>query len=163
MDSVRARSWTASAAAPLLLCLFSSLHAQPSPQSDPAVLLKADQSQRAAWAAGWLQSDDPRKIAWGAWLARVDQQKELIPVLIQKVVEYPSSDPFPDWTGDSSHNALLAVLDALIELRANVPTGEAHKLFPEFAAQSVILLVRSPEDAQPALLDIFDRAQGNAA
>jgi hypothetical protein len=35
---------------------------------------------------------------------------------------------------------LLTVLDALIGLGATVQAKEAHKLYPEFAAQSVILL-----------------------
>jgi hypothetical protein len=52
-------------------------------------------------------------------------------------------------------------LDALIDLRATLPTEESRKLFSEFAAQSVILLVRSPDDAQHALLDIFDDSKAN--
>lgn len=143
-------------------CLLSTLSAQQSPQNDPAVLLKADASRRASWAASWLQSDDPLRIAWGAWLARVDQQKELVPLLTQRVVEYQSPGQIYVSPNDAErHDALLAVLDALIDLRATLPTEEARKLFPEFAAQSVILLVRSPNDAQPALLDIFDDSKAN--
>jgi hypothetical protein len=56
---------------------------------------------------------------------------------------------------------MLVVLDALIGLGAAVPVEEARKLYPEFAAQSMILLVRSPNDAQSALLDIFHDAKAN--
>jgi hypothetical protein len=59
------------------------------------------------------------------------------------------------------HDALLAVLDALIGLGATVPVEEARKLYPEFAAQSIILLVRSPDVAQSALLDILHDARAN--
>jgi hypothetical protein len=74
-------------AAAFVGCLLSTLSAQQSPQNDSAVLLKADTSQRASWAGSWLRSDDPLRVAWGAWLARIDQQKGLVPLLIQKVVE----------------------------------------------------------------------------
>jgi hypothetical protein len=59
------------------------------------------------------------------------------------------------------HDALLAVLDALIELDGAPSAKEVRTLFPEFSAQSIILLVRSPNDAQPELLDIFQNAKAN--
>lgn len=42
-----------------------------------------------------------------------------------------------------------------------VPVNEASKVYPEFAGQSLILLVRSQTDAQSALLDIFHNARAN--
>lgn len=142
--------------------LLSILGAQQSPENDPAVLLKADASQRASWATSWLQSHDPRQIAWGAWLARVDHQKGLVPLLTQRVVEYTSPGHILVSANDTGrHDALLAVLDALIDLGVMLPPEEARELFPEFAAQSVILLVRSADDAQQPLLDIFDHSRAN--
>jgi hypothetical protein len=149
-------------AAWILLGLATSLTAQQPSGNDPASLLRADAQQRADWATQWLHSSDPLRVAWGAWLARQDRQTALTPLLLGQVKDY-------QLTGGSSvqaaerdrHDAMLVVLDALIGLGAVVPVKEAHKLYPEFAAQSLILLVRSPDDAQPALLEIFQHAGAN--
>jgi len=158
----RRRHASLATAAWVFLGLAASLIAQQPPGNDPALLLRADAEQRAAWATEWLRSEDPLRIAWGAWIARQDRQTVLIPLLIEKVTEYqPTQDS--SWQGieRERHDALLVVLDALIGLGAGVPVKEARKLYPEFAAQSIILLVRSPEDAQSALLDILHDARAN--
>ena len=59
----------------LLLSMGSSIRAQQSPEGDVDALLRTDASQRAMWARTWLDSGDPRKVAWGAWLVRVDHIK----------------------------------------------------------------------------------------
>jgi hypothetical protein len=98
-----------------------------------------------------LKSDDPRRVAWGAWLVKVDRQTELIPLLVEKA------------TGSSLNDeAMLCVLDALIELHATMPVDDARRLYPQFAAQSIILLVAYGGAAQQALLEIFDRTEDNA-
>jgi hypothetical protein len=130
--------------------------------SDPAALLRADARQRSNWARTWLSSDDPLRFAWGAWLARQDRQRALIPLLIEKVGEYQPADEFSSQAGErDDRDALLVVLDALIGLNARVPVEQARKLYPEFPAQSIILLVRSRDDAQSALFDIFHEAKAN--
>jgi hypothetical protein len=142
--------------------LGASLTAQQPPDSDPVLLLRADAERRADWATEWLRSDDPLRVAWGAWLARQDHQTALIPLLIEKVGEYQPTDESRSQTVERDrHDALLVVLDALIGLGAAVPVQEARKLYPEFAAQSLILLVRSQTDAQSALLNIFQNARAN--
>jgi hypothetical protein len=148
-------------AAFVLLGLAASLAAQQPPESDPVVLMRADTQRRADWATEWLNSEDPLRVAWGAWLARRDHQTALAPLLNEKVKEYQLAGNFaPQGLEHDRHDALLAVLDALIGLDAAVPVSEAHRLYPEFPAQSLILLVRS-RNAQPALLDIFQNAKGN--
>ncbi|MFL6304578.1 MAG: hypothetical protein ACJ72H_13655 [Candidatus Sulfotelmatobacter sp.] len=147
-------------------CVFvgvaASLSAQQSIDSDPVLLLRADAKRRADWATEWLHSEDPLRVAWGAWLARQDRQTALIPLLIKKVEEYQSAEQSPPLTVERDrHDALLVVLDAVIGLGAILPVKEARKLYPEFAAQSLILLVRSHTDAVPALLDIFRNARAN--
>ena len=141
--------------------LAISLAAQQPPVTDPAALLRADAQQRADWAAEWLRSEEPLKVAWGAWLARQDNQTVLIPPLIEKVNEYQLTGGYSSQTERDRHDALLVVLDALIGLHATVPVEDARKLYPEFAAQAIILLVRSPDDAQSALLEIFQQARAN--
>lgn len=136
---------------------------QPPPNSDIGPLLRADTQQRAEWANAWLRSDDPLRIAWGAWLARQDHQTGLVPLLVKKVMEYQPStkESTLDSVQRDRHDALLVVLDALIEFGATVPVDEARKLYPEFAAQSMVLLVRSPDDPRLALFDIFHNARAN--
>jgi len=142
--------------------LTASLTAQQPPETDPVLILRADAQRRADWATEWLRSEDPLRIAWGAWLARQDHQTALIPLLIEKVKQYQPVEEFSSQTAERDrHDALLAVLDALIELGAIVPVNEAHRLYPEFAAQSLILLVRSQTDAHSALFEIFHKARMN--
>ena len=149
-------------AACVFVGLGASLTAQQPPDSDPVLLLRADAERRADWATEWLRSDDPLRVAWGAWLARQDHQTALIPLLIEKVGEYQPTDESRSQTVERDrHDALLVVLDALIGLGAAVPVQEARKLYPEFAAQSLIPLVRSQTDAQSALLNIFQNARAN--
>lgn len=148
----------------VLACIVLALAApsmaqRPTPSTDPARVVRADAQQRAQWAGEWLRAEDPRLVAWGAWLARQDRRTELIPFLLERVEQYQPTDS-PS-TEIDRHDSLLVVLDALIALRASVPAKEARKLYPEFAAQSVILLVRSRDDAQPGLLDIFNSARAN--
>jgi hypothetical protein len=142
--------------------LAASLTAQQPPDSDPGLLLRTDAERRADWATEWLRSEDPLRVAWGAWIARQDHQTALIPLLIEKVEEYQPTEQSPSQTVERDrHDALLVVLDALIGLGATVPVKEARKVYPEFAAQSLILLVRSQTDAQSALLDIFHNPLAN--
>lgn len=149
-------------AACLFVGLAAPLTAQQPLDSDPVLLLHADAERRADWATQWLRSEDPLRVAWGAWIARQDHQTALIPLLIEKLAEYQPAELSPSETIERDRqDALLVVLDALIGLGAAVPVTEARKLFPEFAAQSLILLVRSQNDAQSALLDIFQNARAN--
>jgi hypothetical protein len=139
----------------------TSLASQQPPASDPVSLLRADAQQRTAWATEWLHSDDPLRLAWGAWLAKQDRQTALIPLLNKVVAEYQPAENFTSETERDRHDAMLTVLDALIGLGATVPSQEARKLYPEFPAQSLILLVRSPRPDDSALLDIAHIAKAN--
>src|ERR1700689_2280637 len=127
-------------AACVFVALAASLTAQQPPDTDPVLLLRIDAERRAGWATEWLRSEDPLRVAWGAWLARQDRQASLIPLLIKKVEEYQPAEQSPSQTVQRDrYDALLVVLDALIGLGATVPAKEARKLCPEFAAQSLIL------------------------
>jgi hypothetical protein len=83
-------------------------------------------------------------------------------LLLKQLSSYrPPEDLAAESRNSDRHDAMLQVLDALIELRVPVPVEDGHKLFPEFAAQSLILLIRSPDDQQAGLLEIFGRARAN--
>jgi hypothetical protein len=131
-------------------------------QDDPMSVVGRDNQARSTWAIQWLRSETALDIAWGAWLARVDHQQAAVPLLLKQLSGYRAAEDIAAGSpGADRHDAMLQVLDALIELRVPVLAEDAHKLFPEFAAQSLILLLRSPDDQQAALLDIFDRAGAN--
>jgi hypothetical protein len=119
----------------VFLALATPLIAQQPPASDPVSVVHADAQLRSAWATEWLHSDDPLRLAWGAWLAKQDRRKELVPLLSEVVAEYQSNEEFSSQTQRDRHDALLSVLDALIGLGAAVPAGEARKLYPEFPAR----------------------------
>jgi len=130
-------------------------------EQNPVALLGNDAQQRQIWAGEWLHSEDPSKVAWGAWLVRLDRQTALIPLLLDKVNRYRVVEDWDLAASRDRHDAMLQVLDALIELKAAVPPEDALKLYREFSTQSVILLVRSTEDARAELLTILDQARTN--
>jgi hypothetical protein len=145
----------------VILALATSLVAQQPPASEPLSLVHADAQQRATWATEWLHSGDPNRLAWGAWLAKQDRHKDLMPLLNGVVAEYHPNEEFSSQPGRDRHDTLLTVLDALIDLGATVPAGEARRLYPEFPAQSLIFLVRWPQPDDSALLDIARIAKAN--
>jgi hypothetical protein len=86
-------------AAFLVTSLPAAGAAQQPPDPDPEVVLKSGIQSQTDWAAKWLASSDPRRVAWGASLARVDR-RDLVPQLTAKVQEYDS-------LGDSGAYAVL--------------------------------------------------------
>ncbi len=143
-------------------CLWAWLGAaalaQPRP-ADPALIVGDLDKQSAPLALAWLHSPDPRSQAWGAYLILSDRHTEAITDLLAmlsgfQVVESPTAVADSD-----QHDAMLGVLDALIQFGADVPAADAQRLYPEFPVQSLILLAHSQEDTTPALLDIFQTEQ----
>ena len=124
-------------------------------QSDPATLLERQRQESSRLAGEWLVSTDPRIRAWGAHLVLRDRHNELAPILLSMVSAYDASQN-PD---RDEHDAMLPVLDALIQLSIPVPDSDAAKLFSEFPAQSMILLSHSITGAERELLNIFRTAE----
>jgi hypothetical protein len=122
---------------------------------DPAAILKMQQEQTVQLAAGWLHSGDPRLQAWGAYVILRDHHESLIPDLVKMVSDYEvMAWPIANSRRDE-HDAMIAVLDALIELAGPVSTSDAARLYPEFPVQSLIILSREGNSAFPYLLGIF--------
>jgi hypothetical protein len=83
-------------------------------------------------------------------------------LLLRKLTDCQGSPGITPQTLDKDRrDSTLQVLDALIQLVTVVPVEDAAKLYPEFTAQSLILLIPSGEDAQSELLEIFDKANTN--
>lgn len=132
--------------------------AQPAP-SDPAIIVGNLDKQTAPLAVAWLHSPDPRFQAWGAYLILRDRHTEAIPDLLNLLAATPIVDQPVAAADYARHSALVAVLDALIQLNAQVPVDEAQRIYPEFPVQSLILLSRLGDSATPILLDIFKAEQ----
>ncbi|MFZ0818487.1 MAG: hypothetical protein WAM91_00340 [Candidatus Acidiferrales bacterium] len=132
-------------------------------QIEPSAVLKNMQQQSAQLAASWLHASDPRLQAWGAYFVLRDRLKDLSPDLIallsaHQVVEKDYNSPDND-----QHDAIVAVLDALIQLDLKVPVSEAARLYPEFPAETLLLLSKfnsADDSTEPevteALLHIFE-------
>ncbi len=124
--------------------------------ADPAAIVQSQETQAGALAATWLSSTNARTRAWGAYLALRDQRRELLPRLIALAQAYAVKDGQRTSTEESDHAAMVGVLDAVIQLGGGAP-AEAATLYPEFPAQSIILLARAGRSSANFLLDIFRR------
>jgi hypothetical protein len=122
---------------------------------DPAAVMGSLNQQMAPLASTWLHSADPRLQAWGAYAVLRDGRTEAIPDLLAMVAEFPVVEQPIAQTDVDQHDAMLGVLDALIQLNAQAPAADAQRIYPEFPVQSLILLSRSQEETAPALLAIF--------
>ena len=67
--------------------------------------------------------------------------------------------PSEEFAGTTEELALEAVGDAIIQAQVPVLAREARKLYPEFPALAMILLSRSLDDNQAALLSILDESK----
>ncbi len=132
--------------------------AQPAP-SDPAIIVANLEKQTGPLAEAWLHSPDPRFQAWGAYLVLRDRHTEAIPDLLAIVAGFQVVENAATVADVDQHDAMLGVLDALIQFGAEVPLADAQRLYPQFPVQSLILLSRSQEDTTPALLAIFQSEQ----
>ena len=129
----------------------SATHTGTQPQTDPAVIVQSEGNQSATLAASWLGSSDARTRAWGAYSALGDRRLDLLPQLIKLAGSYAGESV----AGRDEQEAMLEVLDALVQMDGKLPAEEAAKLYSAFPVQSLILLDRAGPDASGFLLDIF--------
>jgi hypothetical protein len=130
---------------------------------DPAAVMGSLDKQMELLANAWLHSADPRTQAWGAYIVLRDQHTEAVKDLLGMVARFPVVEELATQAEVDQHDAMLGVLDALIQFGAQVPAGDAQRIYPEFPVQSLILLSRSQEDTAPALLAIFKSEQHQPA
>jgi hypothetical protein len=122
---------------------------------DPATVMSSLDKQMGPLASTWLHSADPRVEAWGAYLVLRDRHTEAIPELLGMLAGFAVVEEVATQGDEDRHDAMLGVLDALIQFGARVPAVDAQRIYPEFPVQSLILLSRSQEDTGSALLAIF--------
>jgi hypothetical protein len=91
---------------------------------DPAAVMGSLNQQMAPLASTWLHSADPRLQAWGAYAVLRDGRTEAIPDLLAMVAEFPVVEQPIAQTDVDQHDAMLGVLDALIQLNAQAPAAD---------------------------------------
>jgi hypothetical protein len=132
-----------------------SVRAHAQAGTDPAAIVQTQERQSAALAASWLRSTDPRERAWGAYLALRDGRRELLSQLSALADAHPITTGSLIASARDAHDAMQSVLDAIIQLNGRLVPGQAARLYPEFPAQSIILLSYGDPAADPFLLKIF--------
>lgn len=114
---------------------------------------------------GWLLSGEPRLVAWGAHDALAARDQYLVPDLLSLASRW---QPLTSTTPDSpkreplsqeqldERDAMAAVLDALIQMKAPVPAETLGNLAPDFGDAVAVLLTRIPaDDAGPLAYDFY--------
>lgn len=136
--------------AALLLCLSASPAAgQEGGAADGAPPPFVRLGDVGVEAARLLRSGENRERAWGAYLAGGHGLKGLTTELVRLLSDPTLAD------GPEEGIVRQASLDALIRLDADVP-AEALRALPQvFMDESLILLAKSPEGNQAALLEMF--------
>jgi hypothetical protein len=138
--------------------------ARPEQQVDPAKLFEVERGQARQLELQWMAGPDMRLRAWAAfWILR-DRETDLAPTLREQIAAYTPVRGEPSSLERDSHDAMLAVLDAVIQMHVLVPASDAARLYPEFPVQSLILMSRLQENAGDTLLIIFqdDHSQPGA-
>jgi hypothetical protein len=158
-------------------CLAAGLAACSLAQApSPAAKLPPEKTVRS-----WLLSEEPRLVAWGAHYALVERNRRLIPDLLnlasrwqplsQRASQGSSQRTSQQTSGglDGSFNiegqsseetderdAMAAVVDALIQMKAPVPADTLRGLAPDFGNEVAVLLSRMPaEEAAPLRFELY--------
>ncbi len=132
--------------------------AQIDPESDPSPSEKTIQ--------GWLQSGEPRLVAWGAHDVLAKGGSNLIPDLLSLASQWQTL--IPQTHSDQSHSlplsaeqqqqrdAMAAVVDTLIQMRVLVPSETLRSLAPDFGNAVAVLVSRMPtSEAVPLAFDFY--------
>jgi hypothetical protein len=101
----------------------------------------------------WLQSKDPRMIAWGAYFARENNDTAalaLAPQILRTAMYQVGIEAHA--VGGSQYQAVLEILDTLIEQNVPVPANLLGYLSDAFPVQSAILASRLPATETASLL-----------
>jgi hypothetical protein len=107
----------------------------------------------------WLLSGNPQLVAWGAYYTLVRRDRNLIPDLLSLAGRWEAVSPEVSGASNSSESsqqadkrdAMAAVLDALIQMKASVPTDTLRNLAPDFGNYVAVLLSRTPSEEADSL------------
>ncbi|MGB6686258.1 MAG: hypothetical protein WBE76_00280 [Terracidiphilus sp.] len=110
----------------------------------------------------WLESGDPRLIAWGAYFAGQDKVNSALAPMLELVDDWQTPVNAGDAAAHERQDAMAAVLDALILRNISVPPESLLAVGDSFPAQSAILASRLPiGEATPLLQNWYrERNEG---
>jgi hypothetical protein len=99
----------------------------------------------------WLLSGDPRLVAWGAHYALLARDENLIPHLLDLASRW---QPVSDQTDE--RDAMAAILDALIQMNAPIPSDTLRALASDFGNDVAVILSRMPaQEAEPLGFEFY--------
>jgi hypothetical protein len=98
-----------------------------------------------------LGSDDPKDVAWGAYLAAQNQLRSAVPLLEERLASVSTDDSLP---------TALAILDALIRLDATLPAQTLRSSFDRCPIQALILLANASSGRDEMLLSLLESTSG---
>lgn len=118
----------------------------------------------------WLQSDDPRLVAWAAHDALLSHDRQLISQMLtiagqwQPLTPQDANEKIRPLSQElkDKRDAMAAVVDGLIQMDVVVPADPLRALAPDFGNEVAILLARMPaDDAQPLALGFYQSPAGH--
>src|SRR5713101_7978671 len=112
----------------LFLCCSFQLCAQ---TPGPDRLAQTNKEERLVLAKQWIQDPRPLYKAWAAELIRSDHIDSLTPQLVAALGDEDQLPP--------GFEARLPIIDALIEIGAQVPAPIVNSLFSRYPAQALLL------------------------
>lgn len=134
-------------ALPVLLAMASAVPAQ-------QLVITPETPVTSSILHEWLQSGDPRLIAWAADFARRTDDTTVLREMPTALAHWTIPQPFDiDESQAAQRRAVMAVLDALIQEKVDVPIPAIKAVAEFFPAQAVILISRVPLAESRATLD----------
>ena len=122
------------------------------PQSRTLEFQRAATDQAAV--SQLLSSSDPHDQAWGSWVAGQYSMRVAIPAIVQVASACIARDD------RDSQLVLDIALDALIQLRAQVPAEFLQSILPKRKPQALVLLSFAGDSANNALLKMLATEHG---
>ena len=97
-----------------------------------------------------LRNPDPRLVAFGAYETLRRHDENGITLLVG-IVEHWTPDTWKNQDASDAHDALTAVLDAVIQMNENVSPAAIRALAPRYPDQALILAARLPNEDREML------------
>lgn len=130
----------------VLLCLTAPTPAQ-EPQTSPEMNVDSVTLDR------WLQSGDPRLIAWAADFARRRHDERILSE-VPRLLEHWSVPPMVGGNEEqeAQRRAELALLDSVIQENVQIPLSVIETTAENFPAQALLLIQRVPMENSRTIL-----------
>jgi hypothetical protein len=124
-------------------------------------VINPDASVDSATLHQWLQSKNPRLIAWAATFARRNHDAKILAEMPEWLESWPMPSAYDQATWPAQQQRALAarpalaVLDALIQEDGQVPISAINAITAAFPTQAAILISRHPLSESRDTLDLW--------